>query len=186
MMQKTISESMNTSRSKTKGSMVEVSDVGKRNVVPYLVFGCFSVIYGILILVYLPEALLNNDLGMLLTIFFMILLGMIFGLALFATNISPLFENLCVHLLLCWEKKSMKQLILKNMTVHRPNNKQTTIIYSLTVGAIIYMFLALAFQVQVLFAAQYHYGEVDMNVNYVIGILDEDSWVYASDCDPIL
>jgi len=88
-----------------------------------------------------------------LTIFFLILLGMIFGLTLLATNIQPVLESLCVNVLLCWEKLSMRQLILKNLIVHRPNNKQTTIIYSLTVGSVIFLFVALSLQLELVFAA---------------------------------
>jgi hypothetical protein len=53
----------------------------------------------------------------------MILLGIIFGLSLLATNISPLLEVFFVYLCFFWEKTSMRQLILKNLIVHRPNNK---------------------------------------------------------------
>lgn len=78
---------MNTSRSKTTGSHVDVQDNGKVDVLPYLAFGVLSVTYGILIFVFLPMALLNFNLGLMLTIFFMILTGMILGLTLLATNI---------------------------------------------------------------------------------------------------
>ena len=87
VIEKTISESINTSRSKTTGSHVDVSDNGKVDVLPYLAFGVLSVTYGILIFVFLPMALLNFNLGLMLTIFFMILTGMILGLTLLATNI---------------------------------------------------------------------------------------------------
>jgi hypothetical protein len=122
-MKKTISESMNTQRSKTKGSVVDVSENGKPDHAPYLAFGALSVAYGVSVFVFLPLALLNFNLGLMLTLFFMILLGMILGLSMLATNIQPLLENLIVKTLLAWETVATKQLILKNLTVHRPNNK---------------------------------------------------------------
>jgi len=102
------------------------------------------VAYGIAIFVFLPVALLQFNLGLLLSIFFFILLGMIFGLSLLATNIQPVFEVFAVKILLFWEKTSMKQLILKNLISHRVSNKQTSIIYSLTVGSVIFLFVALS------------------------------------------
>lgn len=137
---------MSQTRGKS-GSVVEVSDKGQTDYTPFLVFGILSVVYGMSIFVYLPLALLNGNVGLSLTIFFMILLGMIVGLTILTANIQPLFEGLVVSALLCWEKVSMKQLILKNLVIHRANNKQTSMIYSLTVGTIIFLFVALAIQV---------------------------------------
>lgn len=88
-----------------------MSEKGNLNRTPYLVAGSLSVVYGIMVYVFLPEALVNMDLGKMLTIFFLLLLGMIFGLSLLTTNIQPLVERLVVYILLCWEKRSMKQLI---------------------------------------------------------------------------
>jgi len=56
-MKKTISDSMNTSRSKTKGSHVEIVS-GKVEKTPYITFGLLSVVYGISIFVFLPISLL--------------------------------------------------------------------------------------------------------------------------------
>jgi hypothetical protein len=84
-MEKTISDSMCTQRS--KASNVEVTEGGKIDYTPYLAFGTLSVAYGISIFVFLPLALINFNLGLMLTLFFMILLGMIFGLSMLATNI---------------------------------------------------------------------------------------------------
>jgi hypothetical protein len=86
-MEKTIADSINTKRSKSKGSLVEVSENGEINYTPYLAFGALSVSYGTTIFVYLPLALINFNLGLMLTLFFMILLGMIFGLSMLATNL---------------------------------------------------------------------------------------------------
>lgn len=151
-------------KSKTKGSVAKFNDSGKVDYAPYLGFGSLSVIYGISIFVLLPIALLQSNVGLMLTIFFLILVGMIFGLSLLASNIQPVLETLFVKLLLCWESVSMKQLILKNFIVHRSNNKLTSIIYSLTVGSVIFLFVALALQLEVLTRTQNVYGEVDLLV----------------------
>lgn len=85
VLQKTICDSM--SKRTKSGSVVEVTENGKADYVPFLGFGIISVVYGISIFVFLPMALLNGDLGVMLTIFFFILVGMIYGLSMLATNI---------------------------------------------------------------------------------------------------
>jgi hypothetical protein len=97
-------------------------DDGKTNVLPYLLFGFITVIYGVSIFFFLPYSLLQLNLTLLLGIFFAILLGMIFGLTLISYNFQYLFEYLVVKILLCWERQSMKQLILKNLVAHKQKN----------------------------------------------------------------
>lgn len=94
-------------------------DDGKTNVLPYLLFGFITVLYGVSIYFLLPYSLLQLNLTLLLGIFFAILLGMIFGLTLISYNFQYLFEYLVVKILLCWERQSMKKLILKNLIAHK-------------------------------------------------------------------
>lgn len=94
-------------------------DDGKTNVLPYLLFGFITVLYGVSIFFLLPYSLLQLNLTLLLGIFFAILLGMIFGLTLISYNFQYLFEYLVVKILLCWERQSMKNLILKNLIAHK-------------------------------------------------------------------
>ena len=94
-------------------------DDGKTNVLPYLLFGFITVLYGVSIYFLLPYSLLQLNLTLLLGIFFAILLGMIFGLTLISYNFQYLFEYLVVKILICWERQSMKKLILKNLIAHK-------------------------------------------------------------------
>jgi FtsH-binding integral membrane protein len=87
-------------------------------------------------------AVLSFNLGLLLEIFFLILVGMIFGLTLIAFNLQRVVEIFVVYTLLIFERKSMKLLILKNLSAHRESNKMTSIIYSLTLGCIIFIIVA--------------------------------------------
>jgi hypothetical protein len=82
-----ISESMNTSRSKSGAASVVTIEDASGSKAPYLAFGFLSVLYGTSIFIFLPMALLQFNLGLLLFIFFMILFGMILGLSMLATNI---------------------------------------------------------------------------------------------------
>lgn len=83
--------------------------------------------------------------GLLLEIFFLILIGLILGLALIALNLQQLFETILVHTMLLFERRSMKQLILKNLNAHRESNRLTSTIYSLTLGSIIFIIVAASF-----------------------------------------
>jgi hypothetical protein len=55
----------------------------------------------------------------------------------------------------------MKKLILKNLIAHRENNKQTAILYSLTVGTVIFLYITLAIQLQFIETLLNPYVEVD-------------------------
>jgi hypothetical protein len=90
----------------------------------------------------LPLAVLSFDLGLLLEIFFLILIGMILGLTLISFNLQRLFETILVYVMMAYERKSMKILVLKNLSAHRDSNKMTSIIYSLTLGSIIFIIVA--------------------------------------------
>jgi len=75
---------------------------------------------------------------------------MIFGLTLIALNFQRMLEVTIVNVLLFFERKSMKQLILKNLISHRESNKLTAIIFSLTLGCIIFVVVSANLQLQTL------------------------------------
>jgi hypothetical protein len=112
----------------------------------YIVFGIIAVTYGLSIYYFLPLAMLSFNFGLILKIFFFILVGMLFGLSLLAFNLQRFLEIIFTYVFLCYEKKSMKQMVLKNLTAHRMRNKMTSIIYSIALGFII--FLIVSYQLQ--------------------------------------
>jgi NADH:ubiquinone oxidoreductase subunit 3 (subunit A) len=63
--------------------MIENSNLDK---VPFLIIGLILVVYGASIYILLPLSLISSDFGLLLLVFFGILIGMIFGLTLFVSN----------------------------------------------------------------------------------------------------
>ena len=56
---------------------------------------------------------------MILGIFFLILMGMLFGLTVFATNLQGILEIMLVYVFFFWEKKSMRTLLRKNLLAHK-------------------------------------------------------------------
>lgn len=56
-----------------------------------------------------------------------------------AVNLRGGVEVLLVYLFLFLEKKSMRTLLFKNLVAHKRTNKQTSVIYALTLGCIIFL-----------------------------------------------
>ena len=110
---------------------------------PYIVFGLLSVMFGLTIYIILPQALLTQNLGLVLQIFFFILVCMILGLALLSTNLRSFFEKLIMYILLFWERRSMRALLRKNLMAHKATNTLTSVIYALTLGCVIFLCVSL-------------------------------------------
>ena len=67
-----MNEGLNISRSQNSGILIQFIDNSKKNVIPYLIFGTISIIFGVAIYYLLPKALLSFNLPLLLNIFFLI------------------------------------------------------------------------------------------------------------------
>ena len=67
--------------------IITFTDNSTKNIAPHMIFGTICVIFGVAIYYFLPLSLLQANYGMILGIFFMILIGLMLGLTLFATNL---------------------------------------------------------------------------------------------------
>ena len=139
---KTLSESLNATRSTLSGTVIIIQDKAVK-VIPFVIFGLLCVAFGVIVYIVLPQALLAENAGLILDIFFLILGGLIFGLTLLASNLRGFVEVIVTYLLLFWERKSMRALIKKNLVAHKHTNKLTSIIYALTLGCVIFLCVAL-------------------------------------------
>lgn len=83
---KNISDSISANRSQSKGSIVTMIESANLDKVPFLVIGVILVLYGVSIYIFLPLSLISSNFGLLLLVFFGILVGMIFGLTIFVSN----------------------------------------------------------------------------------------------------
>jgi len=146
---------------------------------PYLVFGFVGSAVGIIIYFFLPYSILTLNLGLLLDIFFGLLLSMIVGLTLIAFNLQRSIELVIVKILLFFETKSMKILVLKNLGAHRESNRLTSLIYSLTLGSIIFVLMAAKFEIGLINDPTEH-GLIDLKAYVSYGE------VYASQIDPVI
>ena len=92
--------------------------------------------------------MLMLNFGLILTIFFMILMSLLLGLVLFSVNLQSALEHALLHILLFWEKKSIKILVAQNITAHKKKNQLTAIIYALTLGCIIFLLTSATLQIE--------------------------------------
>jgi ABC-type lipoprotein release transport system permease subunit len=104
---KNLTDALNIQRAQNSGILITFTNNATKNIIPYLVFGSVSVLFGISIYLLLPLALVSGNLTLLLNIFFAILLGMLVGLTLMVTNVIGIFELLVTYLFFFWESKSL-------------------------------------------------------------------------------
>ena len=144
---KNLTDALNTQRAKNSGIVISFIDNSSKNVLPYVLFGIIAVLFGTSIYFFLPLGLMSQNFGMILSIFFMILFGMILGLTLLATNLQGILERVFVYLFFFWEVKATRTLLKKNLASHKSRNFLTSIIYSLTLGCIIFLLVTASLQI---------------------------------------
>lgn len=105
---KSLSDSLSAGRSKLSGILITFTDNKGANTGPIFVFGCLSLVYGASIYYWLPKAMLDLNLNLILQIFFLILLGMLFGLTILASNLQGLIGSALSHLFLFWESSPIR------------------------------------------------------------------------------
>lgn len=96
-------DALDYERSRVKSLYVEVLDQSKFNMLPQLAFGLLSSFYGGIIYYFLPYSMLSNKLTMLLNLFFIVLLGLLFGLCILAMNVQTGLEVALTKIFFFWE-----------------------------------------------------------------------------------
>ena len=96
----------------------------------------------------LPKGLINQDIGLLLIVFFTIIMGLLLGLILIAYSVLYLFEKVVAYLTVFWVNKTDFILTLKNMSAHRFKNRRASLLYSLSVAFIIFVSVGISIQMQ--------------------------------------
>ena len=159
------------------------------NRIPYILFGIITVGYGLSIYIGLPLSLLQMNKTLLLSIFVAILMGMLFGVTILVTNLQAVLEVILLYLMLFWEKTSMRSLIRKNLIAHRKRNKLTQIIYSLTLGSIIFLLVCATLQIKIISSLRIS-QTADLTIlgrpQYLFAIQDETGLLFANKTDPVL
>jgi len=144
---KSLTDSLNTQRTKQSGVLITLTENASKNTYPYILFGSTCVIFGVSVYYFLPLGLIAQNIGVIMWVFFAILIGMLVGLTLLVTNLQGLLETILVHIFFFWEQKSMRALLQKNLGSHKQRNYLTSIIYSLTLGIIIFLLVTASLQI---------------------------------------
>ncbi len=143
---------LDATHSKTTAVKIVIDVEGKGFPWGRISFSLIASVFGVSIYYLLPLSLLSFNLGLVIAIFFWILIGLLLGLVILSLNIQHLMERLIVFivfgvLLRCFVKTGFRKLILKNLAAHRIRNRRTGIMYSLSLAFVI--FLIVAYQVQI-------------------------------------
>ena len=137
ILKKNIASSINTILNKTQGIKIEVVSLQKKEFNSLVIYGVITFIYGASIYYFLPLSLMSMNFGMMGTIFFWILYGILLGFILLSRNIEIFLQKILTYTLLFFTKSFTKLFILKNLVAHRLKNKKTSLMFSLSVGAFI-------------------------------------------------
>jgi len=137
-----LNSSLDTNRSKTIAIQVTVESNSKRIPWPQIVFGILTVFFGVALYILLPLSLVSSNLGLLLWLFFIILLGFLVGLTLLSLNFQHIMEKVLTTIAFFWTR-TFKQLVYKNLAAHRIRNRQVAIMYALSLGFVIFIKIAL-------------------------------------------
>lgn len=114
-----------------------------------VLFGAAVTIYGVTIYYLLPLALMSMNLTLVSKIVIFILVGLLFSLTLLAFNIQSTVESICTKVFLCFEIKSVRSMVIKNLAAHRKRNQMTALIYSLALGFLIFLSISCRMQISV-------------------------------------
>jgi hypothetical protein len=136
---KNLTDGLDLQRSKISGMFVNVLQKNKKDVRGLIAFGVISLMYGFGMYYLLPLSLVSFNLSLAFSIFMTIIFGMIYALALFFINIMPYINTIVIRLLLCLESASSRLMVYKSLIAHRERNQMTALIYSLTLGFIVFV-----------------------------------------------
>ena len=136
--------------------------------------GTIAVILGISVYYGLPLALLKFNIGLILVIFFVLLLAMLLGLVILSINLQSALEKALMYILLFWEKKSMRIVLAKNLVTHKKKNRLTAVIYALSLGSLIFLLTSANLQISFI-VGTVTLADADINVEDESGVNLQDS-----------
>ena len=96
----------------------------------------------------LPKGLLDQDVSLLLIVFFAILAGLLAGLILLSYSFQYAVERLFAYVTLFWANKTDFILTLKNLSAHRLKNRRSSLLYALSISMIIFVSVGISIQMQ--------------------------------------
>jgi hypothetical protein len=107
--------------------------------------GCIMTIFGFICYYLFPLAIVFKNLNLMFNIMTLLLVSMLIALTMLALNVEPLIERgfLRTILSILWfENKAIPILVNKNLLAHKSRNRKTTIMYAITLGAVLFIVTA--------------------------------------------
>uniref|UniRef100_A0A6B2KXH2 ABC3 transporter permease C-terminal domain-containing protein n=1 Tax=Arcella intermedia TaxID=1963864 RepID=A0A6B2KXH2_9EUKA len=146
---KNLHDALDTRKSKTMAVKIKLerADPTKSISIQVVVIGGGLALFGAMIYYIFPLALLSMNIGLLLNLFFFLLIGMLLGLTVLSLNMQPILERLVLKMFFFWENKAIQSITAKNLIAHRIRNRKTTIMYALSLGFIIFISVAYSLQI---------------------------------------
>ena len=141
-----VSESLDQDHSKTQSMKVSMTNENTAFPVNLMAASFFSVFTGIAIYFLLPLSLLTLDIGLLLSIFFALLVYLLFGSVLLSSNFNYLLESILLLFLFC-ERAFVKNLTRMNLISHRLRNRRTVIVFATSLSFINFIYVSIFMQI---------------------------------------
>ena len=142
-------DAVDSRRSKTKAVEVRISRSEDKGLsLPLLLVGLFLTIFGFSIYYIIPLSLLAEQLALLLNMFFALLIMMLLGLVMLALNFQRLLEQALTYIVFWWDRPAIRSVVLKNLVAHRSRNRKTTIMYAISLGFIIFIYVSYDVQIR--------------------------------------
>ena len=132
-------DSLDNLKSKTKAIYVNILEKNKKDVGFLLISGSLSLSYGFGVYYLLPASLVSGNLSLAMAVFVGVLFGMILAMAVLTINMMPQVADVVSAVVLVFESYSTRLIVRKNLIAHRDRNRQTAMIFSLTLGFIIFL-----------------------------------------------
>eukprot|EP01127_Copromyxa_protea_P020193 TRINITY_DN670_c0_g1_i2.p1 TRINITY_DN670_c0_g1~~TRINITY_DN670_c0_g1_i2.p1 ORF type:complete len:653 (-),score=97.63 TRINITY_DN670_c0_g1_i2:3-1961(-) len=158
---KNLQDSLDTRQSKTQAVKVSISRADSSSAISWdtVAIGFCLSLFGASIYYGLPLALLTMNLGLLLNIFFVILVAMLLGMVLLCLNLQRFVETGLIKIFFFWENRALRSVLSKNLVAHRDRNQKTSIMYALSLGFIIFVSIAASLQIETIqYAKQQSHG----------------------------
>ena len=130
---------MDVQKSKMQGVYVNILQKNKKDISALLCFGVIALTYGFSVYYLLPLSLVSFNSSLAMTIFLYILFGMIAAMGLLSLNVQGFVNLVVLKIVLFWESQSTRLLVMKNLIAHKDRNKITSLMFSLTLGFIIFL-----------------------------------------------
>lgn len=123
-------------QSETTVRMVKLKGMGLS--LTQVVISIIMIVVGFLVYYLIPYAFTYNNFALFLGVLQVILLSMVLGLCLVASTTQPWIERGVLWLIVWGSDAKLLGLMNKNMSAHRPRNQKTALMFTLSLGFMIF------------------------------------------------